>query len=363
MLTVLFIILALGLVIFVHELGHFIICKIVGIRVLRFAFGFGPEIAGVNYKGTRYGLCAFPLGGFVQPAGEDPEEVTGAPDEFFSKSWKARIAVAFGGPAMNYVLAFILFWSIFWVFGLPELSSEAVIGSVLEGSPAAVAGFEPGDRVISVVIAGDSKSYDIVSWQNLSEFIHVHPEKALTVTAQREGAAFKLVVTPKRDGAKNIGLIGITPQVRYAKVGVFAAAGLSFKQVLHWSFASIAYIWDKLKQGKKVDLAGPVGIVTMMGKAVKSGLNEFLSLIGMISIAIGFFNLFPIPLLDGGHVALYLWEGLSRRRLTKTFLIRANSVGLAILVPIFIFAFYNDIERLWSSKIKKVSEFQQYIEQ
>ncbi|MEK6543620.1 MAG: M50 family metallopeptidase [Elusimicrobiota bacterium] len=363
MLSALFIFLALGLVIFIHEGGHFIICRLTGIRVLTFAFGFGPEIVGFTRGTTRYSICAIPLGGYVKPAGEDPEEATAAGDEFFAKSWRARIAVALGGPAMNYVLAFVLFWGLLWLSGIPELTSSATIGTVVEGSPAHLAMLKPADTVETLRLAHEDAAAEVKSWDQLAGFIHAHPAEKIVLGVRRDGQSLAIEVTPKTDAAGKVGLIGIMPTVIYKSAGFFTAARLSAAQIWHWNKSTVTYLWDKISKGKKVDLAGPVGIVTMMNKAVKTGISDFLSLVAMISIAIGFFNLFPIPLLDGGHVVLYLWEGISRRRLTRNFLARANSIGLVILVPIFLFAFYSDFERIWAKKVKKTTEFEQFIKQ
>ncbi|MBI2070147.1 MAG: site-2 protease family protein [Elusimicrobia bacterium] len=357
------IILALGLVVFFHEFGHFICCRMVGIRVLRFAFGFGPEIVGFTRGETRYSICAFPLGGFVKPAGEDPEEITGAKDEFFSKSWKARILVALAGPWMNYVFSFVLFWFGFWWFGTPELSKEPAVGVVMTGSPAEAAGLKAGDRVESVLAKAKKEQIVVATWDELSKYIHAHAEKDLTLNIKRAGESLAVNVVPRKDPGRGIGLIGIMPEVIRKKEGLFTAAVLSVKELYHWSFSSLSYLWDKFKKWEKPDLAGPVGIVTMMNQAARSGVDNFLALLAAISVAIGLFNLFPIPLLDGGHVLLYLWEAIAGKKITRRVLVRANTVGMAILIPIFLFAFYNDLARMWANRAAKAKgEFGQVIE-
>ncbi|MBI4369940.1 MAG: site-2 protease family protein [Elusimicrobia bacterium] len=352
--------LALGFVVFVHELGHFVCCKWLRIKVLRFAFGFGPEVAGFTRGETRYSICAFPLGGFVKPAGEDPEEVTGDPDEFFSKSWEARIAVALAGPAMNYALALGLFLLVFTLFGTPEYSKGPDIGLVLSGSPAQDAGMKTGDRVLRIFFSGDNAGAAVATWEDLSGLIHRHPDESMRLLVDRQGTQLEVGLTSKKDPARGIGLIGIAPMLIYRKAGAIESFKMAGFELYRWSASSIVYIWEKLRHGEKPDLAGPVGIISMMNRAAHSGAAEFLALLAAISVAIGFFNLFPIPMLDGGHVALYLWEGISKHKLTRNFLIRANTIGLVILIPIFLFAFYNDIERLWLKRMAKVkTEFQE----
>ncbi|MBI4668482.1 MAG: site-2 protease family protein [Elusimicrobia bacterium] len=356
------IIIALGLVVFFHEFGHFISCKLLGIRVLTFAFGFGREIAGFTWGQTRYSLCAFPLGGFTKPAGEDPGELSGAPDEFFAKSWKARILVALAGPWMNYVFSFFLFWFAFWVLGVPEHSKEPVVGMALAGSPALEAGIQAGDRLRMIYAKGGQEKAGIESWDEMSDFIHARPNARLELHIERDGFPKVIDVFTQKDERRGIGLIGITPQVNYRKMGFTEAVIASLRELVHWSVSSLVYLWDKMRRGEKPDLAGPVGIVSMMSKAAKAGTADFLSLLAVISIAIGFFFFFLIPLLDGGHVVLYLWEAVSRRKITRNFLMRANTVGLAILIPVFIFAFYNDIDRVWAGRRAKTkTEFQELI--
>lgn len=358
------IILALGLVVFLHEGGHFLCCKWLKIKVLKFAFGFGPEIIGFTRGDTRYSICAFPLGGFVKPAGEDPEELSGGGDEFFAKSWKARILVALAGPVMNYVLAFVLFWFVFWWFGLPDFSKNAVVGSVLTGSPAQTAGLEPGDLVKKISVLPSGQAKEISSWDGLAGFIHEHPEAALTLDIVREGSPMEITVTSKKDPGRGIGLIGIGPKPGYTKAGAWKAAQMSIAQMVHYSVTSITYLAQRIWQWQKPDLAGPIGIVTMMSQAAGSGVADFLGLLAIISVAIGFFNLFPVPLLDGGHVILYLWEGIARRKITRNVLIRANTVGLVILIPVFLFSFYNDLERIWARRSGKAkTEFQEIMKQ
>lgn len=359
--VILSVFLGLSLVVFFHEFGHFLVCKLVGIKVLRFAFGFGPEIVGVTRGDTRYSICAFPLGGFVKPAGEDPEEATGAADEFFAASWKARIGVALAGPAMNYILSFLIFWAAFSFFGLPDFSREPVAGVILQGSPAEAAGIRPNDRVTRITTA-DGSLHELNTWQDMAQLIHSHPEETLKLSLQREGSLIEVSVTSKKDPQRGVGLIGIAPASVYTKVNPWRACVLSAQQLWRWSSSTVVYLWEKTHRGEKPEIAGPIGIIRVMSKAARSGWEDFLSLIAVISVAIGLFNLFPIPLLDGGHIVLYLWEGLSRRKLTRKFLTRANTVGIAVLVPIFVLAFYNDIESIVKARAAKAkTEFQEIL--
>jgi regulator of sigma E protease len=232
---------------------------------------------------------------------------------------------------------------------------------VLEGSPAQKAGLRENDRVVSILAPPDEGAVLTPDWETMARAIHGLPERKLSLVVEREGQRLPVEVFSQKDPVRGIGLIGIAPQTQTRVVGLWEGCGLSLEKLYYWSFSSLAYMWDRIRAGQRVDLAGPVGIVSMMGSAAKSGWDSFLGLLAIISVAIGFLNLFPIPLLDGGHVALYVWEGISRRKLTRQFLARANTIGLAVLIPIFLFAMYNDLTRMW--RTKKTTEFQEAVQQ
>ncbi len=329
-----------GIVIFLHEFGHFLVCKFVGIRVERFSFGFGPEIWGFDYGSTRYSFSAIPLGGYVKPAGESPDEVTGDPGEYFSKPWYSRLTVVFAGPFMNYVLAFVLFTGVIFLAGEPVPSAEPVIGEVISGFPAHGAGLEKGDRITGI------NGMEVKTWSQLAKIIHSLPGKEITLSYSRQDTHKDIIIMPRSDPARKIGLIGISPEVKYQDVGFVTSIKMGAHQCYFWTAYTIVTLASKIYHKEKPDLAGPVGIVSMVSKAAHSGPANFIFLIGLISVAVGFFNLLPIPLLDGGHAVLYIIEGISRRKLTGRVMQAVNSVGLAILLGILIFATYSDVMRM-----------------
>lgn len=333
-----------GLVIFLHELGHFLVCRASGIKVEAFSFGFGPELWGRTSGPTRYSIRAIPLGGYVKPAGENIEEVTGHPDEYFSKPWYTRLAVVFAGPTMNYVLAFVLFAGVILVMGEPVPSNEPVIAELNAGYPAERAGMLPGDRVVSV----DGKP--VATWQEMAAIIRSSPERGVALVYEREGAREELSITPQRDPSGKIGLIGIAPGIGYKKVPVLKALEMGLGQCWYWTAFTVKTLAQNIYRREKPDLAGPIGIVGIVSKAAHTGMADFVFLVGLISVAVGFFNLLPIPLLDGGHAVLYLWEGISGRKLTVKLLRAVNSVGIAMLLSILLFATYSDIMRLRGPK-------------
>jgi regulator of sigma E protease len=344
LLSTLAVLLTFGLVIFLHEFGHFLLCRRLGVRVIRFSFGFGPEIFGVTAGGTRFSICAVPLGGYVKPAGESLEDCTGQLDEYFSRSPWQRLMIVAAGPVMNYFLAFLLFFIVVFARGMPEPSPEAVVGELAEGYPGEQAGLKSGDRVLKV------DGIDTPEWAAMAEIIHGRAGREVALDVARGGENLRIRVTPRLDPASGKGLVGILPRMTFTRVGPLRSAREAAFQCWYWTAFTVKTLWQKIYRRERPDLAGPVGIVQMVSRAAHSGAEDLVFLIGLISVAIGFFNLLPVPLLDGGHAVLYLWEGVSRRKLTVRAMTVANSVGLAFLVTVLLFATYNDILRLRMSR-------------
>lgn len=333
---------ALGLVIFLHESGHFFACRRLGVRVEKFAFGFGPELLGVTgSSGTRFSICAIPFGGFVKPAGEDPtSDAPPKADEYFGQSWNRRLIIVYAGPAMNYLLAFLLYAGLIWAKGLPQPSKEAVIGNMVMGMPADKAGLEIGDRI---------KAFDgreVTGWDDMASSIHRSAGQEVDLTVDRGGKTVDVKVTPQKDESGDHGVIGIMQKAEYVPAGPLEAMRESARMCWTQTKQTVTTIGSKLWHRERPDLAGPVGIFQMVSRAARAGWEEFIFLIGFISVAIGFFNLLPLPLLDGGHGAFYFWEGIAGKRLTMETQEKANTVGLAFLLSLLVFATYNDVQRI-----------------
>ena len=331
-----------GLVIFLHEFGHFLVCKLVKIKIEAFAFGFGPELFGRTLLATRYSLRAIPLGGYVKPAGENINEVTGAPDEYFSKPWYCRLAVVFAGPAMNYILAFALFAGVIMIVGEPVPSNEPVIGEIAQGYPAETAGLKIGDKILSV------DGVPAASWDKMAALIHAKVEKEVVVK-YRSGTENKTVKIKTAKGPERVGVIGISPAIAYIRVGLFKSGKMAAGQCWYWTAFTVKSLASNIRHREKPDIAGPIGIVNIVSKAAHSGFSDLGFLIGLISVAVGFFNLLPIPLLDGGHAVLYMLEGLTGKKITPKIMQVVNSMGIAMLVGILVFATYSDINRITTS--------------
>jgi len=336
-----------GLVIFLHEFGHFIVCKLSKIRVEAFSFGFGKELWGITRGDTRYSIRLIPLGGYVKPQGEDITEYKGEPQEYFSKPWYIRLAVVIAGPLMNYILAFFLFLFVIYFVGQPVPSSEPIIGDIAQNYPADIAGLKEKDKIISV------NGIKIENWLSMADIIHKNIDKEVTIEYERAGVKNKVKIKTVKDPTGKNGIIGISPEIAYKKVSFLKSVFMSASQCWYWTSFTITTLASNIYHLEKPDVAGPIGIVNVVSKAAHSGFSDLIFLIGLISVAVGFFNLLPIPLLDGGHMVLYLYEGISRRKLTENIMKYVNSTGIAILIGIFIFATYNDISRIWKGKLQK----------
>ena len=260
---------ALGLVIVLHEAGHFFMCRRLGVRVEKFAFGFGPELIGLTDSvGTRFSLCAIPFGGFVKPAGEDPTAADAAEpkkDEYFGQSWNRRLLIVYAGPAMNYVLAFALYTGLIWGKGLPVASNEPVIGNLMVGFPADKAGILVGDKITA--FGGRA----LTGWEDLASSIHRSAEKEITLSVEREGKKLEIKVVPKKDDAGERGVIGIMPKAEYKAVSPFAAGGEALRLCWVQSKQTVTTIAGKLWKRERPDLAGPVGIFQMVSRASRAG--------------------------------------------------------------------------------------------
>ena len=337
-----------GLVIFLHEFGHFLVCKLAGIRVEAFSFGFGPELFGRTKGDTRYSIRAVPLGGYVKPAGESLDEVSGAPDEYFAKPWYTRLGVVFAGPFMNYLLAFVLFSGVILWVGEPVFSDLPVIGDLSQGYPAETAGLKPGDRFLKV------DGVAVENWSGMADKIYSKAEKEISITYSRGGteATVKQQTRKAPDGSGR-GVIGIAPTTGYKRVPFFKGIAMGAHQCWYWTAFTVKTLKSNFDKREKPDLAGPIGIVNIVSKAAHTGLTDLVFLIALISVAVGFFNLLPIPILDGGWAVLYLYEGISRRKLTGKIMQYVNGAGMAMLLSILLFATYNDIVRMVSSRSAK----------
>ena len=331
-----------GLLIFIHELGHFLVAKKVGILVHEFSLGFGPKIFGHKRGETIYNLRLLPLGGFVRMAGMDPneEEDTGVPINrtFNYKTAMQRASVIVAGPLMNFVLAIVLFAFIFMLQGMPYVTTE--VGEVIKGFPAEKAGLRAGDRIVAV------NNRSVEDWNQLVLETNKYPGEPLNLTVQRGSEQVKLSVTTVKDetGQYKIGIKPTEPLVKKLNPLAALAAGTSF--TVQISGLILSFIGQMFTQQAPVDLGGPVRVVNEISKAAAFGIYQLMQLAAFLSINLGLFNLLPIPALDGSRVLFLLWEKVSGRPVEPSKESFIHLIGFGLLLLLMVVITYNDIVSL-----------------
>jgi len=342
----------LGVLVFVHELGHFLLAKRLGVIVLKFSLGFGPKLIGKKIGETEYQIAAFPLGGFVKPLGEDPSEEVKEEDRSRSlwaqPIWKRALIIG-AGPLFNFLLAAALFSSIN-LFGIPYYPAK--IGEVSSGLPAETAGLKKGDVVLSV------NGEEVMRWDDLSKIIRNSKGEELLIKLKRDGEIFEVKVTPKASTQKDlfgeeipVFVIGITPfdEIIIEKVGPFTAVGKGLSQTwvgIKLTVVSIIKLIQRVIPAKTI--GGPILIAQMAGEQAKRGLLSLILFMAILSINLGVINLFPIPILDGGHFLFLGLEAILRRPLSIKKMEIAQQIGLIFIILLMLFAFYNDLIRVFS---------------
>jgi regulator of sigma E protease len=347
----------LGLLIFVHEFGHFLWAKMFGVKVLKFSLGFGPKLAGWRLGETEYVLSAFPLGGYVKMFGEAPGEEEEIPAHERNRSfvhkplWQRFIIVA-GGPVFNLIFAVFLFFLIFSIAGIPEPVESTAIGGVNHDSPAEAAGLKAGDTILAVNGVATTR------WEEVSEHIRESGGQEVSITVARGSEHLTLRVRPRMEKVTNIFgekvgerlMIGISrsEEVVYEKVSWAQAAKAGLVQT--WNFMYLTIV-GLIKIIQKVipasELGGPILIAQLAGQQMKAGWENFLFFMGLISVNLGILNLLPIPILDGGHLVFFSVEAILRRPLSLRTMEMLQQIGLVILGTLMIFVFYNDLLRLF----------------
>ena len=338
----------LSLIILVHECGHFVMARWIGVKVERFSFGFGPRLIRRVSRGTEYVLSLLPFGGYVKLAGEVEESTRPAkPWEYRARSVVERCCIVLAGPLINYALGFLLFLIVFLV-GAPVLSTGTRIGEVIKDYPAAQAGLREGDRVLAV------SGKPVESWEEMTRAIQAQTA-SVSLLVEREGKQFQQVLQPKvlertnTFGVKvHIGIVGIQPSTefrRYPPVQAFWEAGT---QVCFLTTMTLRSLWQIAIGGLSIreSLTGPIGIFQITSAVAERGLVPLLHLIAVLSTSIGLFNLLPIPVLDGGHLAFLGVEKLRGRPVSLRVQEAMTRVGLGLLLLLLAVVTYNDFVRL-----------------
>lgn len=412
---------ALGVIVFVHELGHHLVAKAFGVRVLTFSLGFGRRLWGFERGGTDYRISLIPLGGYVNFAGQEPGQCSEDPRDYVNRPRWQRVLVLLAGPLMNVFLAVVLVAVVFMTgFAARDAKDlPPVVGAVEEGSPAAVAGLEPGDRVIAV------EGEDTGSWQQLILAVLTSPEKPLDLVYRRNGEVSQTTLVPDKVPRDQVGEAGIHPLVLIGEVlpasaaeaaglrvgdailaidgsaiehfadlraGVVGRAGERLELTIlrdgerleipivprqdrhgaligvgqpyeRYSFSEavvesvrfnadltvqILFLVEKIFERRislKASLGGPIEIAAVSGAAARRGFRDLLLFMSFISINLFIFNLFPIPILDGGQILILLVEGTLRRDLSVRLKERITQLGLVMIVMLMAMALYFDLSK------------------
>ncbi len=331
----------------VHEYGHFIQARRLGIRVERFSLGFGPKLFGWKKGGTEYTLCLFAFGGFVKMSGDSWEECKGKPDEFLSRPPLDRLKVIFAGPFLNYVLGFLCFWVVN-VIGYPNLTTN--VGELIAGYPAATSGLAKGDLIASV----DGKK--VTYWPELTKIVHSKKTPNLSVEVLRDGKRVNLTVGLRQETAKNIfgseekiSLMGIRPSGDVVLVRYNIFQGFIFAGKMLWEMTVITLIAiGKLLTGSaavRESITGPLGMFFITSEAIRIGVSAVFHLMAILSASLALFNLLPFPVLDGGHILFLAIEKLRGKPLSQKCEDAINQSAVALLIGFAVWVFFNDIVR------------------
>lgn len=343
-------ILVLGALIFVHELGHFLLARLVKVKVLKFALGFGPKIFGIKRGDTEYLIAAVPLGGYVKLFGDDPQEELPEEqkaDAFTAQpTWK-KAAIVAAGPIFNLVFAYIIFTFVYIFAGLPQLLPH--VGKVSPDSPALAANMQEGDVIIS--IAGKQITY----WDDIREVIQKNKDNKTSIEVKRGDENLSLKITPNLQTATNIfnepvklWMIGIQPtgETYIEDISVIRAVGLGYKKTVEIIYLTLTGITKMITGSIPANnIGGPILIAQMTAQTAEQGILSVILFTALLSVNLGLLNLLPIPILDGGHLLFFAIESALRRQINERYKEIAQQVGLVLLISLMIFAFYNDFTR------------------
>lgn len=351
----------LMVIVFVHEMGHYLVARWNGIAIDAFSIGFGPELVGwTDKRGTRWRLAAFPLGGYVKFTGDmnaasvpDPDalkkyDAKTARTLFANQSVWRRMAVVAAGPAANFLLTFLILYAM--LLGYGRMSLEPVVGEVAPQSPAAIAGIEPGDRFLSV------DGFSIRGFEDVQRIIQTSPDRQISVVVERAGESVATTMVPRAEIATTsfgrelrVGRIGISREVGENDVflyhpGALEAVSMTFEEIWFLIDRTLAFVGDIFVGRADLDqVAGPVGMAQISGEVATLGFLALVNLTALLSLNIGIVNLFPVPLLDGGHLMYYLFEAVRGRPLSVRVQEIGYRIGFGLVCTLMVFTLINDI--------------------
>ncbi len=355
----------LTIIVFVHEMGHYLVARWNGVAIQTFSIGFGPELFGWTAKdGTRWRISAIPLGGYVRFVGDmnaasmpDPEVIQNVDPELakrlfvFKNPWQ-RIAVVIAGPLANVIFTFLVLYAL--LLGYGRVTIPPVIGTVIDGGVAAEAGLQPGDRIISV------DGYAVRGFEDFQRLVGTAPQRPVTVVLDRAGDTESVVMVPEvatitdRFGNEHkVGRIGVSRDVTSNDVTVYRpgpveAIGMTFEEMRFIVDRTAAFLGDFfVGRGDIEQLGGPVKVAQVSGEVATMGLLTLINFMALLSLNIGVFNLLPIPMLDGGHLVYYLYEAIRGRPLSQRIQEIGFRFGFALVFTLMVFTLLNDTVLDW----------------
>ena len=353
--TIIAFLVVLTILVYVHEWGHYWVAIKNNVRVKVFSIGFGPEIYGwTNKAGTRWKICAVPLGGYVRMFGQSDTDADGhegdrlSPEDkavsFAHKTLAQRAAIVVAGPMANFIFAAVLFAGLAAFVGTPN--PLAGVGSVTPDSPAAAAGFEPGDRIVTI------DGEDVAYFSDLQRIVSARPGSLLSIEVERaDGSNIVMQATPATVTDANgneVGRIGISPdpeQVEYDKENPLYALWFGIERTGTMIVAILQYVGDLFTGAQSTDgLGGPLKIAQLSGEMASDGIVPLIIFMAALSVNLGLINLFPIPMLDGGHLVFYAIEALRGRPLDERTQEYGFRFGLILVLVLFVFVTWNDLE-------------------
>jgi regulator of sigma E protease len=351
----------LTVIVFVHEMGHYLVARWNGVAIHTFSIGFGPEVFGFyDRAGTRWRLSAIPLGGYVRFLGDmnaasvpDPDAAESVPPEmrphlFINKNVWQRIAVVVAGPLANVLLTFCVLYALLLGYGRETLT--AVISEVTVGGVADQAGLRAGDRVLAV------DGFAVRGFEDFQRLVSTAPERSVSVVIERDGATVPLTMVPEAaeftdrfGNVQRIGRVGVSRSVEQGDItlyrpGPVEAVGMTFEEIRFIIDRTVAFLGDFfVGRGDLEQLGGPVKVAKVSGEVATLGFLPLVNLMALLSLNIGIFNLLPVPMLDGGHLLYYFYEALRGRPLSQRVQEFGFRIGLALVMCLMVFTLVNDI--------------------
>jgi regulator of sigma E protease len=347
--TLLSFVVTIGVIVTIHEFGHFLAARLSGMRVKRFSIGFPPRIYSKKFGDTEYSISWIPLGGYVQIAGMvdesmDDEGITGAPDEFMSKNPFQKVFVLSAGVIMNYILAFVIIAGLTAAVGIGKVDGTR-IGEVLPDRPAISAGVLAGDEIVAV----NGKA--TASWEEVVKEISATGD-TVALGLRRAGAGEITVRIPTQkmgEGAEQRKVVGIAPKVDFRSATAFEIVSRGWLFCTETTGGIIRFFTGLVSGESSISqLAGPLGVARLSGESARQGSGAFLFFIAYISVSIGFLNILPFPALDGGHILYVAIETVIRRPIPTPIKLWIQQIGMALLILLVLFVSYHDVMRIFA---------------